>query len=202
MKNVDLDEEDFANRLKALIGKENLYAFASRCGISRGSMKTFVDKGTPLTGKNLIRLKRATGASMDWLLGGEGTMYSRHLLKPVLGVRDEAKLPYLANRQPASPIWVAPVWAAYRRLIKPDHVRKGQTGMYACQVLATDFPELNLSSEELEQLLAILNKMADDLPEEVPVTPVMVRNWLWQLEEQGTKMATEGADGGVGAEAE
>ncbi|TAN52888.1 MAG: hypothetical protein EPN21_02850 [Methylococcaceae bacterium] len=196
MKNVDLDDADFAHRLNALISKENPYAFASRCGISRGSMKTFVDKGTPLTGKNLIRLKRTTGVSLDWLLAGEGTMFSRHALKPVLGVKEAAQEPYMAHRNPASSLWVAPVWAAYKRLVMPDHVRKGQTGLFACQVLATDFPELNLANDELEHILAILNKMTDDLPEEMPVTPAMVRNWLWQLEEQGTKMAIAGSVGG------
>lgn len=191
---VDPDDNGFAERLKTLMGKENFYAFASRCKISRASMKAILDKGTPLTGKNLARLKRVTGVSLDWLVAGEGVMYPvQQGGSSVMQTGEGASPPYFSARAALPPTWLAPVLTAYKRLVAPEHTRSARTAVLANRVLAADFPHLRLADDELENVLAILNKMADDLPKEVPVTIAMVRAWLRQLEEQGNAIVTGSA---------
>jgi transcriptional regulator with XRE-family HTH domain len=62
----------FRTRLEALIGSEQPFAWAARVGISKGAFSRIWHEGTIPAGDILLRIKRATGVDMDWLLAGEG----------------------------------------------------------------------------------------------------------------------------------
>lgn len=190
--NTEFDDTGFTGRLTLLMGEEKPYKFALRCGISRTSMKAFLERNTVFTGKNLVKIRKATGVSLDWLLTGDGSMYAHPSPRSLMRAGDIAPGTYLPPRTASLPAWLEPVWHAYKRLVKPEHSRWAKNAVLAYQALATEFPHLNLSSEELNHVLTMLNKIADDLPKEAPITLTMVRAWLRQLEEQGSRMSKNG----------
>jgi len=74
---VDQLRQDFARRMKQLIGVEkdvkNLENFSRKCGIALRQLSEWSSKrhlNWPSV-PNLIRISRAAGVSIDWLLTGK-----------------------------------------------------------------------------------------------------------------------------------
>jgi phage repressor protein C with HTH and peptisase S24 domain len=63
----------FHARLKQLVGAERPYTWADRIGISKGAFTRIWKEGTVPTSELILRIRAATGVSLDWLLTGEGT---------------------------------------------------------------------------------------------------------------------------------
>jgi len=62
----------FHSRLRLIIGAEQPYAWAKRMGISKGAFTRIWKQGTIPTAELLLRIRQATGVSLDWLLAGAG----------------------------------------------------------------------------------------------------------------------------------
>ncbi len=62
----------FHARLRQLLGAERPYAWAERMGISKGAFTRIWKEGTVPTSELLLRIRAATGISLEWLLAGEG----------------------------------------------------------------------------------------------------------------------------------
>ena len=71
----ELANPEFHERLSRLIGNEKAYAWAGKVGISKGAFSRIWKDGTVPSPDLLIRIKEATGASIDWLLTGAGEMF-------------------------------------------------------------------------------------------------------------------------------
>lgn len=71
-KRPALKHPGFHARLRQLIGEEPPYAWAERMGISKGAFTRIWKEGTVPTSELLLRIRQATGVSLDWLLLGEG----------------------------------------------------------------------------------------------------------------------------------
>jgi phage repressor protein C with HTH and peptisase S24 domain len=70
-KRPALKNPGFHARLRQLIGDEAPYAWAERMGISKGAFTRIWKEGTVPTSELLLRIREATGVSLDWLLLGE-----------------------------------------------------------------------------------------------------------------------------------
>ena len=71
----ELVDRGFRERLAALIGDEQPFAWAARVGIPRATFSRVWNEGAPPRAVHLKRIAEATGVSLDWLLTGEGPMY-------------------------------------------------------------------------------------------------------------------------------
>ena len=71
----ELKDPQFHARLQLLIGKEQPFAWAARVGISKGAFHRIWNEGTVPGPDHLRRIREVTGASIDWLLTGEGLMW-------------------------------------------------------------------------------------------------------------------------------
>lgn len=68
----ELKDPEFHARLAELIGAEQPYGWAARVGISKGAFARIWNEGTVPGPDHLRRIREVTGASIDWLLTGEG----------------------------------------------------------------------------------------------------------------------------------
>ncbi len=71
----ELVDPGFRERLAAVIGDEQPFAWAARVGIPRATFSRIWKEGAPPRAVHLKRIAEATGVSLDWLLTGEGSMY-------------------------------------------------------------------------------------------------------------------------------
>lgn len=65
---------DFRLRLESLIGDEPPFAWAQRVGISKGAFSRIWNGGSVPKPELLLKIREATGVSVDWLLTGEKTL--------------------------------------------------------------------------------------------------------------------------------
>ncbi len=74
----ELKNPDFHARLTEVMGEERHrpFAWAARIGISKGAFSRIWNDGTVPGPELLIRIHKATGVSVDWLLTGEGPVYA------------------------------------------------------------------------------------------------------------------------------
>lgn len=81
--------QTFKDRLKTLMKGDKPYTFARKCGIDKGLFQNYWQKGKIPTSETLLKLQRATGCSLDWLLTGR--------LPTLTGQVD--KLPFKVSRK-------------------------------------------------------------------------------------------------------
>lgn len=62
----------FKERLEMLVGNEQPFAWAAKIGISKGAFSRIWHEGAVPKHEHLLKIKYRTGASLDWLLAGEG----------------------------------------------------------------------------------------------------------------------------------
>jgi transcriptional regulator with XRE-family HTH domain len=67
-----VENPEFYERLKLLIGDDKPFAWAARVGLSKGAFNRVWNQGTIPSHEGLVKIKIATGVSLDWLLTGEG----------------------------------------------------------------------------------------------------------------------------------
>ncbi len=63
-------QETFHDRLEKLINGEKPYAWANKVGIEKGLFQYYWQRKKIPTFKSLIKIQKATGCSLDWLLTG------------------------------------------------------------------------------------------------------------------------------------
>jgi len=68
----NVKDEGFLSRLKELVGDEKPFHWATEVGISKGAFDRIWNKETVPSAELLVRIQKATGVSIDWLLTGEG----------------------------------------------------------------------------------------------------------------------------------
>lgn len=67
-----MENPEFYERLKLLVGDDKPFAWAARVGLSKGAFNRVWNQGTIPSHEGLVKIKTATGVSLDWLLTGEG----------------------------------------------------------------------------------------------------------------------------------
>lgn len=69
----------FLLRLKELMGEEKPYAWGKRIGMSKGAITRVFEEAAVPAAATLKKIRTKTGASIDWLLTGDGDKFSRAL---------------------------------------------------------------------------------------------------------------------------
>ncbi|MDM7462925.1 MAG: helix-turn-helix domain-containing protein [Tepidimonas taiwanensis] len=70
--------DSFPTRLRQCIGDEAVAAFARRCGISEGLIRSYLKAEKQPGMDRLIRIADAAGVSLEWLATGRGPMRRDH----------------------------------------------------------------------------------------------------------------------------
>lgn len=70
------DQQDWAikHRLMFIIGEESVSGFARRAGISESVLRKYVTGSNP-GADNLLKIARASGCTIDWIVTGEQPIY-------------------------------------------------------------------------------------------------------------------------------
>lgn len=73
---MELRNPEFRHRLEKVIGNWQPFGWAAAVGISKGAFSRIWNEGTIPAADILIRIRKFSGISIDWLLTGEGEMFS------------------------------------------------------------------------------------------------------------------------------
>lgn len=74
MSDITQDAEGFAGRLRALMGRESVAAFARRVGISEAMMRKYLNGSEP-TLSRANQIAQRANCSLEWLATGHGYQY-------------------------------------------------------------------------------------------------------------------------------
>ncbi|QOX79835.1 helix-turn-helix domain-containing protein [Trichlorobacter lovleyi] len=69
-----MNSDVFKDRLLAVMGKESKRAFAEKCGVSEGTMRSYLRGDTTPDLDTLQVIAEKNGCSLAWLASGEGKM--------------------------------------------------------------------------------------------------------------------------------
>jgi phage repressor protein C with HTH and peptisase S24 domain len=76
-------------RLEKLIGEEKPFSWASRVGIPGATFTRLWKEGVAPKSETLLKIHETTGASIDWLLTGEGPMCRGQVEQPAVPYSEE-----------------------------------------------------------------------------------------------------------------
>lgn len=155
--------ENFKNRLVQLMGKETPAAWAERVGLDSDSFSTIWKDGASPSAADLLRIKSATGVSIDWLLTGEGAMKKGEAEKatdPFLAEIDK-RLDELETNEPGFRAWFR---IQFKKKFPEITEGKRETAGTGNAKLGTGAPTLHMD-EETHSLLVSLAVRAGLLPD-------------------------------------
>ncbi|HMM59177.1 MAG TPA: helix-turn-helix domain-containing protein [Candidatus Rifleibacterium sp.] len=66
------ETDGFKSRLKTIIGRQSVNSFAKNCDIPESSLRNYLSSDSLPKAENLVKIARAAGVSLDWLILGIG----------------------------------------------------------------------------------------------------------------------------------
>lgn len=87
--------DSFAARLRKCIADEPVAAFARRCGISEGLIRSYLKAEKQPGMERLVRIADAAGVSIEWLATGRGPM--RCEAANMASYKDFSNIPYASR---------------------------------------------------------------------------------------------------------
>ena len=74
-----MEREDFKRRVAELVGDQKPFAWGQLIGLSPGVLNRMWNDGVIPKADSLLKIRKATGVSLDWFIAGEGPKYSKNI---------------------------------------------------------------------------------------------------------------------------
>lgn len=95
-----MNSDAFKDRLKIAMGEESQRSFSSRCGVSVGTLNSYLNGGTTPDLEKLNNISAASGYTVAWLASGEGPMRPGEVVQGRLEARGDAEDKALQGFEP------------------------------------------------------------------------------------------------------